>query len=537
MTAHPFLFAVSSLLACACSLPRLHASTSAPQASDFEAAIARIARTDAESPAVLSAQLAYADFLLGAAPGPCAQRLERVQEQLGSVDANPKTRVLFPEGWARPADLEYRLYLARAACGSETDRETELRIALTAARRAVELYRSAFDYRSMVIMQFDVAMTLRQLGENTAAVAALRAALDMDREYGFSDDARENYKLLLTWSGKEADDAQIARLLQDFPKRRAVLTFAWHPSDARITFESQRERLDDGRIVASRAAASFERRVAPSKDGGWSVSYADRLTRYEPGVWPTAQGSQGPQEVFAPALLPTLGFGVSAAGEFAGVTDSTGFAARLAARTVELIRAGAPSGDRARSLMREAVGATDADLSPGMLEAATAESYRLETAMWIGATLDQGVWYEVSAPLALPGMPRVVVQNRIQFAFTRMVPCNAGAGLESCVEIVYRATPDQAALDNVMADMGLSGSPFTGYTASTEGRIVTDPATLMSYACEEWVHWYASLGRSAKDKVLQSEHLVSATTYAAAQLRLDKSRITPRSAPARASAR
>jgi hypothetical protein len=205
-----------------------------------------------------------------------------------------------------------------------------------------------------------------------------------------------------------------------------------------------------------------------------------------------------------------VGFKVSTTGEFEGVTDSTAFAARLAAKTEELIRAGAPSGDQALSIMNSAVRATAANLSPGVLEAATAENYQLETAMWIGATLEQGVWYEIFAPLSLPGLPRVVVQ--------RMVPCTAGAVAQTCVEMVIRATPDQASLDTVMADMGLRRSRFTNYynyTASTEARIVTDPATLMPYAREERIHWYASLGKSKKDKVLRSEHLVSTTSYGA----------------------
>jgi len=73
MTARLLLFcAVISLLACACSVPWQQASTSAPGTSDFEASIARLGRTDPGSPAVLSAQLAYADFLLSEAAGPCA---------------------------------------------------------------------------------------------------------------------------------------------------------------------------------------------------------------------------------------------------------------------------------------------------------------------------------------------------------------------------------------------------------------------------------------------------------------------------------
>jgi len=511
MTARALLLcAVSSLLACACAVPPHQASTSDPRASDFEATIARIQRSDPGSPAVLNAQLAYAEFLLSGDLGPCAERLERVQEQLGSVDANPKTRVMFPDGWARAADLEYRLDLARAACGSETDRETELRTAIAAARRAVELYRNAFDYRSMAIMQFDVGNVLHQLGENAAALAALERALEMDREYGLQEEARETYKLLLTWRGEPAEDAQITALMQDFPKRRAVLQFGWRPSDARITLESERDDLVDGQILSSRASATLKRHIGADGDG-WSVSHAHNLTRYEPGVWPTMQGPQTPRAVFPPALLPGADFKVSATGEFEGVTNYTNaLAVRLVDRTDELLSATAPAGDRARNLLSAALEVTADTFSPGMLEAAAAENYQLETAMWIGATLEQGVWYEISAPLSLPGMQRTVVQYRVEFAFTRMVPCTAGAAAPTCVEMVIHAAPDEEALDQVIADKS-----FAAYIASTEVRIVTDPATLLPYAREERAYWYASLSNGRRDSVLGSEHLVSTTSYGA----------------------
>ena len=481
--------------------------TSAPQASELEATIARIRRTDPGSPDILSAQLADAEFLLSEAPGPCAERLERVQEQLGSVEANPKTSVMFPDGWARATDLEYRLHLARAACGSESDRQNELHSAVAAARRAVELYRNVFDYHSMAITQFEVGIVLHQLGDRSAALAAVETALEMDQEFGFQDDARENHKLLLTWRGRSADDAQIERRMHDFPKRRAVLQFGWRPSDARITVESHRACLDDSQIVGSRAAAAFERRVSAGKDGGWSVSHAQRLTQFEPGVWPTLQPSQTLRMVFDPGASPPVDFKVSATGEFVGATDSKAFAARLVSRTEALIRAAAPSGARSRELLSTALEATTDTFSPGMLEAATAENYQLETAMWIGATLEQGVWYEISAPLSLPGIPRAVVQHQIEFAFTRMVPCTVGVAAPTCVEIVMHTTPDEGALDQVMADAGL-----TDYSASTNARIVTDPATLLPYLREERVYWYAS-SNGHRDSALQSEHRVSTVSY------------------------
>jgi hypothetical protein len=501
---------VIGLLTSACSTPE---PTRAPRAKDFEADLAQLKRSDPESPAALTVQLSYAEFLLNGTQGPCAERLEHAQEELGSVDANPEARVMFPEGWPNVADLEYRVHLARAEC-TATDRNNELQAAVVAARRAVELYGNVFDYHSMVIMQFDAAVAMRQLGEDAAALKALEAALDMDREYGFKDDAPENYKWLLTWRGQPAGDEQVAALMRDFPQRKAVLKFGWRANDAQVSAESHRECLQDGQIVPSDAAATFERHVGPGENGGWNVSYSSRLSRYEPGVWPATRGSQAPVMVFAPALLAAAGFKVSAAGEFESVTDSESFAAQLATSTEKLIRAAAPAGARANQLTNEAVNTTTSLFTPGMLEAAAAENYQLETAMWIGATLDQGVWYQIDAPLSVAGMPRVVVQNRIEFAFTRRVPCTAQTTEKLCVEIVIRATPDKEALDRVMADFidPDSESPIADYRSSRLTRIVTDPATLLPYAREQRVYWYASLGRGRT--ILESEHLVSRATYA-----------------------
>ena len=77
------------------------------------------------------------------------------------------------------------------------------------------------------------------------------------------------------------------------------------------------------------------------------------------------------------------------------------------------------------------------------------------------------------------------------------------------------ATPDQKAVNNLLADVGGSSPDYryTDYAASIDARIVVDPATLLPYAREERIHWYISVGKSAADKLLQSEHLVSTTRY------------------------
>jgi hypothetical protein len=243
-----------------------------------------------------------------------------------------------------------------------------------------------------------------------------------------------------------------------------------------------------------------------------------RLRAYQPGVWPTERGTKLQPDAFLPAALPALDFKVTATGGFGGVTDAKSFAARLGARTSALIRAGRPPGPDGAGIMHDALEAADSVLAPGVLEAETAEKYQLETAMWIGATLEQGVWYEISAPLLLPGGPRFLVPQRIAFTFARTVPCTAGAAAKRCVEIVIHATPDQTTIDNLFADVAGSSPEYSsmGYAASIDARIVVDLATLLPYAREERIYWYASTGRRAADKILQSEHLVCTLRYAAA---------------------
>jgi tetratricopeptide (TPR) repeat protein len=492
--------------------------TPASPSTRFETAIRSIERADPGSPAALDAQLAYAGFLLSESAGSsCGERLNRAQEQIGSVAANPKTRAMFPDGWALVADLEYRQHLARAACGSRTDRRDDLYAGLEAARRAVTLHRDEFDYHSMVVMQFDAATTLHRLGEHAAALAALVEALRMDREYGFRDDARENYGLLLTWRGEPAGAAEVAKLMRGFPQRQAVFSFGWHPTDARITLDRRRALLSAGRIVHSRATADFEGRITADPGSGWTVSYSHRLSAYEPGVWPSERVPKLPELVFSPAPLPVLDFKVTAAGAFDGITDSKSFETHVAARTVALIRAAGLSRHDGASVTKDALAGVDGALSPGILAAETAENYQLETAMWIGAKLEQGAWYEVSAPLLLPGASRFDVPQGIEFSFTRMVPCTSDAADDKCVELVLHATPNQATVNNWLADMG-GGSPdyrYMDYAAAIDTRIVIDPATLLPYAREERVYWYVSLGNGAADKVLQSEHFLSTTRYIA----------------------
>jgi hypothetical protein len=56
---------------------------------------------------------------------------------------------------------------------------------------------------------------------------------------------------------------------------------------------------------------------------------------------------------------------------------------------------------------------------------------------------------------------------------------------------------------------------FRNYDASIDVRIVVDPATLLAYQREERIYWYASFGKEAAETVLESDHLLSTSSYRA----------------------
>ena len=214
--------------------PAAESSEESPTPKDFEDAIAALDKVDPNAPAALAARLEYTDVLAGSAGDNCRQRLDRAQSILDGVGANPAFVVEFPGGRAREENIEYRIHLARATCGGNPpSRDSELREALGAAQRAVELYRDALDYQSAAISQFNAASTHRLLGDDDLSIASLKIAIDMDREYGFRQDAEDNNQLLMRWkAGDRAAADSATGGMQDFPRRSVALKFGWTPCDA-----------------------------------------------------------------------------------------------------------------------------------------------------------------------------------------------------------------------------------------------------------------------------------------------------------------
>jgi hypothetical protein len=489
------------------------------RSADLETAIATFERTAAQSPALLNARLDYADFLLSGATGTCGQRLPEARSQLDRVTASHTAQVLFPDGWSQAAELEYRILLADASCGDDpVRRQHELQGAVKAASRAVSLYRDELDYSSMAVMQFNLSVVERMLGQNAAALTELQSAIDMAREYGLREAAEADYQLLLDWQNDAGGAQHLAALLQDFPSRSTTLKFNWSASDATVTVETNHIRNWESDLSRARATRTLQRQVRARKDG-WLISYQPSSADFAPGVWPTADSdSHPPTTDFRPSLLSFPDIAVSSAGELNKVIDTAEFAKRVSAETEAQIRKRAPQGALVRELMNDAIASMYLAFDPKTIEIDTRADYNLQTAMWIDATLQQGVAYEITASLPLPGFSLVPINQRIQFRYTHAVPCRRESTEADCVEIVVHATPETDALAAALDTMEDPDRPLH-YSAATTWRIVTDPKTLTPYVFDERCYWYLSMGASDPDnlsneqEVIESQRTVRSVTY------------------------
>src|ERR1700723_524991 len=135
-------------------------------AKQFADAIDSSNSQDRQSPDTLNTRLRFAAFLAKSEGDDCHIRLENAQNQLDIARAST-AEIALPFALAREADVDYLIHAGRASCdGTTVSRDPELRAAVEAARHAVSLYRDGFDAVSMVTMQFNVAVTYHELGED-----------------------------------------------------------------------------------------------------------------------------------------------------------------------------------------------------------------------------------------------------------------------------------------------------------------------------------------------------------------------------------
>jgi tetratricopeptide (TPR) repeat protein len=476
---------------------------------------------DPQSPDTLNSRLAYARFLTKLEGGDCHAHLDEAQHQLDVATANRAFAMVVPSGLALVADIGYQLHTARAACGAATSRDRELHAALESAQRAVALYRDDFDAVSMVTMQFNVGIAYHNLGDDADAATALRTTLDLDREYGFEEDAADNYRLLLQWSNKDSGPEQIAALMKDFPQRSVTMSFGWAESDSTLKLQSDISQLAGVEFVHIQSSRSAQRHVRKGV-GSWLVSHQagepqfnfDELAAGERLAQPLANS-------LARALLHFHDFRLSRNGDFKESRGDHSFELRARADAKTLAR-------DLSAMSRDSQGGRSTPLAPGLeavvrdellpiAETQTAEDYNLETGTWIGATLEQGVWYDMTAALFLPIAPRTFLNHKIQFAYSRAVRCLPDAAELSCVEIVLRAIPDPDVLKMALNALARSSPVTRGHVrrlwSVTAMRLVTDPATLWTYSRETRRQVYWSNGVSGPDQSLfESEKTIESAT-------------------------
>jgi tetratricopeptide (TPR) repeat protein len=492
---------------CAADSPDTSSQDNEGSAKEFTASIERFNSRDPQSPSTLNARLAYAAFLARDQAGDCRTRLDDAQSQLDRVMANPALDATLPAGLARATDVDYRIHSTRATCGTPGERAAELRAALDSAQRAVELYRDVYDAVSMVTMQFNSSVAYHDLGDSAAAISALQEAINMDREYGYADDAQDNYALLLQWMNQDASPDQVAARMQDFPERSVTLAFGWLPSVIEMSVESDYTQVADGEVSRVHSTRSAQRRVH-QRLTGWSVSFQAAPAHFDLANPPTKDlALQGLATSLASMLLQFHDFELGRKGDFDGSNGDFRFGSRARADVRELTRDLASRGTPPTAqFMRSVSKALSALLSPDVTDSLVGENYNFEAGTWIGATLEQGVWYNMKASLSLPLEPQAFVWHEIEFAYTHPVPCLADAKETACIEIVLNATPDPAVLEETLRTLArgarLSRAQLPQLQAITHMRLIVDPVTLVAYRRDLRCHSYWSDGTAGPNHTL-----------------------------------
>jgi len=480
-----------------------------------------LAQSSPEAPETLEQHFVSAQLQVESKAGDCATRLDGVQRDLGMAAANPALDILQPAGRARLASIEYRLHIGRAYCGGGAPRRNELHAALDAALRAVPLYRDLYDFQSMLIMQYDVAVTYRLLGEQDQAMAALETVVKWDGDYGYADDAEENRSLLRSWQSPSAapEPAQAVTGLETAPHRSVTLNFAWRPVEADVAIEADYSVLSGRTLVHAKADTLLRRRIV-AKGEDWELASEDGADRhYDLGAVagkPDDDLAKILATMAAEQMLPP-DLEISYEGEFKSVREPSTMSASLLEDIKSL--SGALLSDKKQEAVVEPtalMGLSAQQLAKlkGVVFKAE-QDYDLGISSWIDATLDQGVWYDMQASLLLPGMA-VTIDHDIQFAYSRPVPCTADTAVTDCAEILVHATPNPEALqrwlDAVRGPFSLQGKSKAHFASAIDLRLVVDPKRLLPYVTEARRHWYFALDGKG-DPMIGSESAISTYRY------------------------
>ena len=217
--------------------------------------------------------------------------------------------------------------------------------------------------------------------------------------------------------------------------------------------------------------------------------------------------------LLAIALLETPDYTITATGDFDDVRNAPAYSKALAAEVAGAF--GPPAGDDTGTKLAQSVKTA---VLPFYLQTDTAQRYSLQTATWAGAKLEQGAWYQMTAPLLLPGVglgQYFMVTHDIAFSYTRAVPCAAGDTAKACAEIVIHATPQPGDFAKAHVQMSslfhMPDFDALHYWSSIDMRLVVRPETLTPVLSDMRKSWYIAIAGAAKNSepAVSSERVVT----------------------------
>jgi hypothetical protein len=368
-------------------------------------------------------------------------------------------------------------------------------------------------YEPMTIMQFNVAQTFHDMGDDAQAVKELQAALDLDRTFGFKSDAEDNFRTLNEWQKKAVTDADVEAFSAPFAARTVTLGFGWAPAKVEVTGTFDNATYEGNAIRHTRFSLPLTGTIKAAND---ELVY--ELKAGEPKLDASTAGADVDKKVVA-LMARILGripvVVVSKAGELKEVRDLDAFSQQMNAEIDAAVKSAVPEKDPRYAAVKAA---TDQELkpfaAPDNLRGRVQQEYSLETGIWIGATLEQGAWLSLPLTLSMNGTPQGFIEHTVEAAFARRVPCAPGQAPEGCVELVLEAVPTDKAVADVTQKLQESDKGRLDYVAATRMRIVVDPATLVPYEHETLRYTYLALANKGQRAVkISSEQSVSAYKY------------------------
>jgi hypothetical protein len=365
----------------------------------------------------------------------------------------------------------------------------------------------------MAIMQFNVAQTLHDIGDEAQAEKELQAAIELDRTFGFKSDAEENYRTLNEWQKKEITDADVSAFSAPFAPRSVTLKFGWRPAkvEANATFDNA--SYEGGSVRHTKFSIPMTGTIKAEQD---NLVYEMKLG--EPKLDASNLGSDVEKKLVS-LMARILGrmpvAVVSKTGELKEVRDVDAFAKQMNAEIDKAVQQAVPESDPRHAAVKSA---TDEELrplaTPDNLTARIQEGYSLETSIWTDATLEQNAWVRLPLTLSMNGTPQGYIEHTVEAALARRVPCAAGMPAEGCAELVVEAVPTPKAVSDVAQKLQDGNQGRLDYAAATRMRLVVDPQTLVPYEIESLRYTYLALANKGQRAVkIASEQSLSVYKY------------------------